>query len=126
MLLTLLKFYHHLHPLFKVESSFLYKIAENKKSLDIFQMVVGTNKLVKEFFNRKLLIFCKYQMDVKDIECLLKCWRKHETMFPIVGFLVRKILGIVGFQIKIEKFFSIVEIFANLKRCHLQLNNLEK
>jgi hypothetical protein len=37
-------------------------------------------------------------MDAKDIECLLKCWRKHETMFPIVGILVRKILGIVGFS----------------------------
>ncbi len=47
-------------------------------------------------------------------------------MFPIVGFLVRKILRIVGFQIWIEKLFSIVGIFANLKRCHLQLHNLEK
>jgi hypothetical protein len=38
-------------------------------------------------------------MDAKDIECLLKWRRKHETMFPIVGFLVRKIIGIIGFQI---------------------------
>jgi hypothetical protein len=44
-----LKSYHHLHPLSKVESSFFYKIAEDRRSLDIFKMVVGTNKLVKEF-----------------------------------------------------------------------------
>jgi hypothetical protein len=43
-----LKFYHHLHPFLKVESSFAYKIDENK-SLDIFEMVANTNKSAKEF-----------------------------------------------------------------------------
>jgi hypothetical protein len=43
-----LKFYHHLHPFFKVESSFAYKIDENK-SLDVIEMVANTNKSAKEF-----------------------------------------------------------------------------
>jgi hypothetical protein len=46
-------------------------------------------------------------------------------MFPIIGFLTRQILGVVGFQIE-TMFFSLVEIFINRKRCHLQIVNLEK
>jgi hypothetical protein len=49
-----LKSYHHLHPFFEVESSFAYKIDENK-SLDIFEMV-----LAKKLVNRVLFIFHKY------------------------------------------------------------------
>ncbi len=33
---------------------------------------------------------------------------------------------IVSSQIEIGRIFSFVEIFANLKICHLQLSNLEK
>jgi hypothetical protein len=43
--------------------------------------------------------FKRSQLDVKDIKCLLQWWQKHEVIFPIVGFLVRQILGIVGTQI---------------------------
>jgi hypothetical protein len=46
-------------------------------------------------------------------------------MFPIIGFLARQILGVVGFQIE-TIFFALVGIFINLKRCHLQIENLEK
>ncbi len=70
-----------------------------------------------------------YFMDIrwmqKDIKCLLEWWRKHETMFSTIGFLVKYILGIVKFEI--ENFFSLAKIFINLRRCHLQfLKNLEK
>jgi len=48
-------------------------------------------------------------------------------MFSTIGFLVKYILGIVNFQIEIFKFFSLVKILINLRRCHLQfLKNLEK
>jgi hypothetical protein len=47
-------------------------------------------------------------------------------MFPIVGFLVRQILGILGSQIEIERIFSLVGILTNLRRCHLQSKNQEK
>jgi len=72
-----------------------------------------------------------YSMDIrwmqKYIKCLLEWWRKHETMFSTIGFLVKYILGIVNFQIEIFKFFSLVKILINLRRCHLQfLKNLEK
>ncbi len=43
-----------------------------------------------------------------------------------MAYLARQILGIVGFQIKIEKKNSLVGIFTNLKGCHLQSNNLDK
>jgi hypothetical protein len=43
----LLKLYHHLHPLFEVESSYVYKIDEYN-NLDIFEMVVNINELAKE------------------------------------------------------------------------------
>ncbi len=55
-------------------------------------------------------------MDRKEIKCYLQWWQKHETMFPIVGFLARQILGIVGSQIEIERIFSLVGILTNLKR----------
>ncbi len=49
-------------------------------------------------------------------------------MFPLFAFLARQILGIVGSQIEIERIFSLVDIFTNLRRCHLHLqtNNLER
>jgi len=74
---------------------------------------------------RKLLIFKRYQLYVKDIKCLFQWWQKHETMFPIVGFLARQILGVVGFQIE-TFFFSLARILTNFRRCHLQTENLKK
>jgi hypothetical protein len=43
----LLKSYHHLHLLSKVESSFVHKIDEDG-NLDIFEIVVSTNLLTKK------------------------------------------------------------------------------
>jgi hypothetical protein len=47
-------------------------------------------------------------------------------MFPIVGFLAQQILGIVGSQIETKMIFTLVGIFTNLRRCHLQSENMEK
>ncbi len=47
-------------------------------------------------------------------------------MFPIVGILAQRILGIVGSQIEIEMIFSLGRICINLKKCCLQTKNLEK
>jgi hypothetical protein len=47
-------------------------------------------------------------------------------VLPTVGFLVKQILKIVGFEIETENIFSHVGIFTNFKRCCLQLKNLEK
>jgi hypothetical protein len=81
-----------------------------ESSLDIFEMFFGTSEPTKEVVNKELLMFIKFQMDVKNIKCLLKWWAKHESLFPIVAFLAHQILGIVGFQIKIERIFSFVGI----------------
>jgi hypothetical protein len=80
----------------------VYKSDENN-SLDIFKMV--TNIFVKEFVNKKLLIFWTHQMDVKDFKCI---WSGGESMFSTIDFLASQILGIVGFQIEIKKIFSLL------------------
>jgi hypothetical protein len=67
----------------------------------------------------ELLIFKHYQVDRKDIKCPFQWCGKHEVMFPIVGFLVHQILGIVGSQIEIERIFSLASILINLKKCRL-------
>jgi hypothetical protein len=47
-------------------------------------------------------------------------------MFPIVDLLTCQILSIIGLQIESERiFFFSVDIFINLRTCHLQLDNLE-
>jgi len=46
-------------------------------------------------------------------------------MFPTIGFCARKILRIVGFQIEIERIFSLTSILTSLRRC-LQLEKLDK
>jgi hypothetical protein len=54
-------------------------------------------------------------VDFKDIKCPLEWWVEHEFMFAIVAFFIRQIFGIVGFQIKIERIFSMVGILTNLR-----------
>jgi hypothetical protein len=40
-------------------------------SLNIFEMIASTNKPIKEFVNRKLLILKKFQLDAKNIKYLM-------------------------------------------------------
>jgi hypothetical protein len=40
---------------------------EEDRSLDIFEMTTNTSEPITELVNRKLLIFRRYQVDVKDI-----------------------------------------------------------
>jgi hypothetical protein len=68
-------------------------------------MTVSTSELVMELVNRELLIFKRFQMDPKEIKWPLQWWQKHESMFPIVGFLVQQILGIVESQIETKRIF---------------------
>jgi hypothetical protein len=123
--LMLMKCYYHLHSSTKSNNGFANKGVDDDNNLDIFQLITNSTKLAKELFKEEMLIFQCYQVDVKEIKCPLQWWEKHEAMFQTIGFLVRQILGIVGSQIDIEKIFSLVEILTNLRRCHLQLENLE-
>jgi hypothetical protein len=64
--------------------------------------------------------------DVNEIKCSLPWWENHETMFLTIRVLACQILGIVGSQIQTERIFSLVGNLINLRRCNLQLKNLEK
>jgi hypothetical protein len=64
-------------------------------------MIVSTSEPMTELVHKELLIFKRFQVDPKEIKCLLQWWQKHESMFPTIGFLVGQILGIVGSQIEI-------------------------
>jgi hypothetical protein len=57
--ILLLKSFHHLHPLSKIESSFVNKPNEDN-SLDTFEMMTSTYELTKEFVNQKLMIFHRF------------------------------------------------------------------
>jgi hypothetical protein len=48
-----LKSYHNLHPLSKIESSFVNNSNEDN-SLDIFKMVIGTNEFTRNLINPKI------------------------------------------------------------------------
>ncbi len=97
-----------------------------KIQFDAFEMIVSTSELAKELINKKLLIFKRYKVDVKEIQHIFQWWEKYESMFPIVSFLACQILNIVGSQIEIEIILSLIGIFTNLKRCCLQSQHLEK
>ncbi len=56
-------------------------------------------------------------MDAKDINCHLKLWPKHESMFPNVGFLGEQILRVISFQKETKKIVSFASIVSNLKTC---------
>jgi hypothetical protein len=76
----------YLHPLIKSNNGFVNQKMDDDNKLCIFQMIAGSTELAKEPVKRELLVFCYYQVDVKEIKCSFRRWDKHETMFPIVGF----------------------------------------
>jgi hypothetical protein len=39
--------------------------------LDIFEQIASTNEPMEELVKRELLVFRRYQLDVKDIKCPL-------------------------------------------------------
>jgi hypothetical protein len=67
----LVKYHEHLHPL--VESKWNYvdqDIFYQDYSLDIFEQI--ESELAKKLIKRGILIFRRYQLDVKDIKCPLQ------------------------------------------------------
>ncbi len=119
----LLKCYHHLHPAVGLENEFVEQILDANCNFDNFETIEITSEPSKKIVKRKLLIFKCYQVNVKEITCLLRWWEKYEMLFLIVGFLIWKILGILGSQIEIERILFSARILIKLRRCHLQLYN---
>jgi hypothetical protein len=97
-----------------------------KVTWTFFKCPTQTNEPTKEVVNKELFMFRKFQWHAKDIKCPLEWWATHESLFSIVSFLVHHILGIVCSQIEIKKKISLAGIFTNLRRYHLQSNNLDK
>jgi hypothetical protein len=46
---------------------------DENSCFDIFEMISHTNELINELVNKELLMFQRYQIDVKDIKCYLMC-----------------------------------------------------
>jgi hypothetical protein len=44
---------------------------DEENSLDILEMFVRTNEPTKEVVNKELLMFKRFEVDVKEIKCLL-------------------------------------------------------
>jgi hypothetical protein len=70
-----LKCYHYLHPIIKSIECVDQTIYEDR-SLDIFQQTTSISEPTKELVVRELLIFRHYQVDPKDIMCVLQWWGK--------------------------------------------------
>ncbi len=120
----LLRCYHIFHPMAKFGQ--VANMQTNEEySLDVFEMYAGTSEPTKEVVNKELLMFRRFQVDVKEINCPLKWWVKHESLFPTMAFLAHQIFGIVSSQIETKRFFSLARILTNLKRYHLQSDNLD-
>ncbi len=58
-----------------------------ENSLNIFEMFVEISEPTKEVVNKELQMFKRFQVNVKDVKCLLKWWEKLESLFPTVTFL---------------------------------------
>ncbi len=89
-------------------------------------MSASINEPTKDMVNKELMMFKRFQVDVKDIKCPLEWWAKHKSFFSIVAIVARQILGIIGFQVETKITFSLVGVFTNLRRCCLQLDNSNK
>jgi hypothetical protein len=70
----------------KLEVEFANHIKDAKSDLDIFKQTPDTSESTIELVAKEMLIFRHYQVDFKEIKCLLEWWAKHETMFITVDF----------------------------------------
>ncbi len=64
--------------------------------MDIFEETASINEPAEEIVKKELLVFRRYQLDVKDIKRPFQWWKKHEVMFPTIRFLAKHIFDVVG------------------------------
>jgi len=83
----LLKCHQHLHPI--VESKITKQNIDVDINLDIFEMSITYNGPTRKLVNMELLFLKDYHVDSKEIKSPLEWWEKHESLFPLVGFLAR-------------------------------------
>ncbi len=69
------KCHEHLHPLVRLDRNCVDQdVFEQDCSLDIFEQTTHTSKPIEELVKKELLVFRRYQLDVKDIKCVLQWW----------------------------------------------------
>jgi hypothetical protein len=66
-----LKCCYHLHPLVESKMGVVDKKVEKDKTLDIFEMTTSTSEPTTKLVNKELLIFIRYQVEIKDVQCPL-------------------------------------------------------
>jgi hypothetical protein len=69
-----------------------------------------------------LLISCGFQQNRLFFSIVEEAWNR----IPTIEFLTHQILTIMGSKIETQRIFVLVNILTNIRRCHLQSNNLEK
>ncbi len=74
----------------------------------------------------KLFIFRRLVIPLPMCVDPLVYWKTHEGQFSNVGFLAKQVFGIQRFQIETEFFFSLIGVLIALRRCHLQVQNLDQ
>jgi hypothetical protein len=74
----------------------------------LFHTIETNMNTLKHFDFRELDGFCFYPIEV-DCKCALSWWWTKSQEFHIVAKLVKHILNIPTFYIKIEKIFSLFE-----------------
>ncbi len=67
----LFKCHYHLHPFAKSKRGVIDQRDAKDNNLDMFKMTTNTRVLTTKLINRQLLIFKRYQVNVKDIKCPL-------------------------------------------------------
>ncbi len=90
----LLKCYHYLHAMAKLEVKCENHTKDAKSNLNILKQTPNTSESTTELVTNEMLIIKHYQVDFKEIKHLFEWWAKHETMFINVGFLAQEILRI--------------------------------
>ncbi len=59
----------YLHPLIESNNGFANQKMDDDNKLYIFQMITRSIEVAKKLVKTKLLVFCYYQVDVKEIKC---------------------------------------------------------
>jgi hypothetical protein len=59
----------YLHPYIEFNNGFVDQKMDDDNKLYIFKMIIRTIELAKKLVKRELLVFCYYQVDVKEIKC---------------------------------------------------------
>ncbi len=98
---------------------------EEDNNLDIFEMTTNTIDLTMELFNKELLIFKCYQVDIKDFICPIQWWKKHESVSYnwCWCYTNHKDSWILN---RNKEALSLVGILASFRRCSLQSKNLNE